>query len=104
MYSHLFYGFLIAASKSVILKSLERTKLNHTIAEDFDDLQFVVLSGTLAQFKAATLENCHPDVSHDLRLLYDGIYYHFHKIGLGEFWFDTTKSKGPQGTFYLESK
>lgn len=104
LHTHLSYTFLVAAPKPVILKSLERTELNHTIAEELEDLQFVILSGTLAEFKAATLENCHPDVDHELRLLYDGLYLYFQKCGLGELWFDTVKSKGPNGTFYLENK
>ena len=102
--SHLSYGFLIAAPKSVIMKSLERTTLRHTIAEDFDDLQFTVISGNLQQWKYGILECCQPDVSHELRLLYGGIFLYLQKQGLGELFFDTKTTKAPKGTFYLESK
>lgn len=102
--SHLSYTFVIAAPKSVILKSMERTDLHHTIAEGFEELQLVVISGTLKQWKLGTLECCHPDVNHELRLLYDGVYFYFQKCGLGELWFDTKTTKGPKQTFYLEKK
>lgn len=102
--SHLFYSFLVAATKSTILKSMERTELHHTVAEDLDDLQLTVISGTLTQWKQATLECCHADSSHQLRLLYDGFFLYFEKQGLGELWFDTLKKKAPKNTFYLEAK
>ncbi len=102
--NHLSYGFMVAAPKQVILKSLERTELHHTIAEDLDDLQLTVISGTLKQWKHGLLECCHPDSSHQLRLLYDGFYFHFQKQGLGELWFDIKTAPAPNKTFYLEKK
>lgn len=102
--SHLSYGFLVAAPKQVILKSMERSELSHTIAEDLDDLQLTIISGNLKDWKHALLENCHPDSSHSLRLLYDGFFLYFQKCGLGELWFDLKTTKAPNKTFYLEKK
>lgn len=83
---------------------MERTELRHTVAQDFDDLQLTVISGNLHQWKCGILECAHPDVSHELRLLYDGFFLYFQKCGLGELWFDIKTTKAPNKTFYLEKK
>lgn len=102
--SHLNFSMLFAADRETIFKSMERSGLAHTVADNLTGAQLAIVSGTLQQWKTATLECCTQDASYNLRLLYDKVLVIFESNGLKLVWNNIRKKSMKDQTFYLEAK
>ena len=101
---HLSYMFLVYCDEELILDIRERTQLNVTSSEAADGERVAVVSGSLFDFKAATVECCTADAPFDLRYLFDVFILFFESVGLGEVWHDQRKKPLKDKTFLLEYK
>lgn len=98
---HASYTMLFICSREVILKSMERTRLYHTIAEGLYRNQLAVVSGTLSMWRDSVVE-CTNSADHELRLLYDKVTLILEKQGIKDFW--RKRQHNDKQTFYLEHK
>lgn len=101
---HLSYTFMVLADDQLILDIRERTELTLTSASTMVGCRLILISGNLKQFLDATVECCSPDVSIDIRYLFDFIVLHFDRIGLGELWYEYRRKSVKDKTFLLEHK
>jgi hypothetical protein len=101
---HLSYMFLVYCDKELILNIRERTQLNVTSSEAAGDGYVVIVSGSLFDYRTATLECCTVDAPFDLRYLFDGFILYFDSLGLSEIWHEYRKRPLKDKTFLLEYK
>lgn len=94
---HLSYSFLVGCSANTAIAAMEHTDLK--ITRDQDSL-LIVISGTVTQYKAATLICCTLDFEQELRELFYGLLAFFESVGLYEVWSDCRK----RSPFLLEHK
>lgn len=102
--SHLNYSMLFVADRETIFKSMERSGLQHTVADGLTGAQLAFVSGSLQQWKTATLECCNDTASYNLRLLFDKVMLMFESIGLKLVWNNIRKKSMKDKTFILEHK
>jgi hypothetical protein len=98
--AHLHYTFMLIASRETIFKSMERSDIKHTVADDLKGLQVAVASGTLAQWTRAIVENTQSG-DYTLTLLYDKILFELEAAGLR---FDLRRTQQKDGTLRIEEK
>lgn len=102
---HLSYVFLTYCDTALISDIRERTQLNVTSKVVFESVEsLAVVSGSLFDFRIATLECCTEDSPYNLRYLFDAFVLYFESIGLGELWHDQRKRPLKDKTFLLEDK
>lgn len=102
--AHLSFTLAFIADRDVIFKSMERSGLKHTVADTPIGLQVAIVSGTLQEWKIATLECCTTDVDFGIRLLFDKVVLLFEHLGFREIWHDTKKNMCSDRTFHLERR
>lgn len=98
--AHLHYTFLVCASKDTVFKSMERSSLKHTVADDMTGIQLAVVSGTLAQWIAAIVENTSSG-DYTLTLLFNKVLFELEAHGLR---FDLRRTAQKDGTLRIEEK
>lgn len=91
---HIIIG--VEADEQLIIKSIKATQLNHVSNESL-----TLISGTLQEWKVATLECCSRHQDPRLLELYNKIVILFERMGLRDIWYDTTKEASTDGNFYL---
>lgn len=101
---HLFYQFLLIADADTVREALERTDINITSAPSTNGLEIALMSGTLQQWRDATLECCTQTAPYNLRFAFDGVVIHFERLGLQDLWHDWRKRALPDQTFLIEHK
>lgn len=101
---HLSYTFIIHCDEELISLIRERTDLTITSTETPNGTRVAVVTGTLQQYRAGTLECCVPEAPFNLRYLFDGFVLYFERLGLEEVWSDTRKKALEDKTFLLEYK
>jgi hypothetical protein len=98
--NHLSYTFLVSAEKEVFCQIGQRTKLTVTSQDDI-----AIISGTLAEWKSASLEFLlYTECDFNIRLLFDKIILLFEHAGLGDLWFGYNKESLKDKTFILKIK
>lgn len=102
LYAHISLTFLFIAPLDVIMISMSRTRLKHTLAEGMGRTQIAVVSGTLDEWKAACLECCSQTFGQDVQEFYNQVVIRFEELGIKELWSDTKKTK--KGNLFLLEK
>lgn len=102
--AHLHFSFLIRADAPTFFSLMSKTKLKVTPNTAVDGSMFGIVSGTLLDWKTATLDCCQEKQPFTLRLLFDKIYLLFEKLGLVEYWSDCKTKAHNDKTFLLEYK
>ena len=102
--NHLHYAFGVYADSETIFQIKERTDLSITATETVDGERIALVSGTLKQWRDATIECCDERQPFNLRVLFDKVVLIFEKFGLGELWDTLRKRQLPDHTFLLEDK
>lgn len=98
---HLFFGFLIFGATSSIFKIMEVTDLNILTARMKEGGRVAVVTGTLKQWKDATLACVKP---YEVRWILNQCLGYFRQLGLGIIWDDCRKQGLKDGTYLLEYK
>jgi hypothetical protein len=101
---HLSYSFGVYADTETIFQIKERTDLHIVSTESLDGERIVLVSGTLREWRDATIECCQERQPFNLRLLFDKVVLLFDKFGLGELWDTLRKRPLADHTFLLEDK
>lgn len=99
---HLNYIFLVYCDRDLISDIREKTQLNITSTPAPDGGRVAVISGSLFDYRQATLECCVPESNFDIRYLFDGFMLYFESIGLGLLWQGHRKKPLRDRTFLLE--
>lgn len=99
---HLSFSFLVAGSSMTILRLLELTPLAGRSAKA-DKGRVVLLSGTLGEWKLATIDLCNHENA-DLRWCGQTFLEFFSKLGLGSIFANYTRKIRNDGTLLLEHK
>ncbi len=99
---HLSYIFLVYCDQALIADIREMTQLNVTSTTAPDGERVVVVSGSLFDFRIATIECCVLESSLDIRYFFDSIVLYFQSIGLGDLWFGYRMKPQKDRTFLLE--
>ena len=100
--SHLHFSFLVRADYPTLFSVMSKTKLKVTCNMAVDGTVLAVISGTLLDWKTATLDCCQEKQPFTLRLLFDKVYLLFEKLGLVEYWSDCKTKAHTDKTFLLE--
>lgn len=96
--NHLSFGFLVTEFNDLLTSYLtERTDL-HVLSRPNQ----AVVTGTLKQWRIASIECCQQDKPHELRLFFDHIVLTFTRLKLGDLWFDYRRTAHEDQTFFLE--
>lgn len=102
--NHLKFSFLIAADRETIFRISTTTRLDCTPNDSVDGGLAAIVSGTLSEWREATIELCHSNSPMPIRVLMDTVVLQFEKLGLGEVWSDYRKVQLKDKTFRLEHK
>lgn len=103
---HLFFGFLISGSTSLIFRIMELTTLEVTTARGLDKIRAAIVTGTLGQWKDAIVACLDQRMVHnfELRWTFNQCLDFLHAAGLRAI-FDNYRRKGlDDRTFLLEYK
>lgn len=96
---HLHFSFVVWEYGGLPVELASKTDLGITSSG-----QTMIVSGTLKQWRIASLECCQKKRSRELRFFFDCVILYFEKMGLGEIWFDHRRCSLEDETFYLEHK
>ena len=99
---HLFFGFLVSGSTSLIYRIMELTDLNVTSAKAKDKGRVAVVTGNLQQWKAAIITCLDSSLikNFELRWAFNGCLDVFYAAGLRNI-FDSYRKKGLEDQTYL---
>jgi len=99
---HLFFGFLVSGSTSLIYRIMELTDLNVTSAKAKDKGRVAVVSGTLEEWKAAIITCLDKSLvrNFELRWVFNSCLDIFYSAGLRNV-FDDYRKKGLEDQTYL---
>lgn len=97
--NHLAFSFLVESSDVTIFKALEMTTLNGVSAKT-ENGRIVLLSGTLGEWKLATIDLCNAKCT-DLRWLGKTLLELFFKLGLKSIFADFDSKIRRDGTLLL---
>ena len=100
---HLHFSFLIACTRSTLIKSMERTQLCHTISEQLDETTIAVVSGSIFDLKTSIIE-CTNSEDFNLKLLYNKIFLILKSQGFRLIFLNTKTSQTSDKTFRIEHK
>lgn len=103
---HLFFGFLISGSTSLIFRILELTDLDVSTAKGVDKSRVAVVTGTLEQWKNAIITCLNQKLikNYELRWVFNECLNCFNSAGLRNI-FDNYRKKGLEDqTYFLEYK
>lgn len=97
---HLSYSFLVAADCEIICEIAQRNVGLIVTSKN----EVAIMSGSLTDWRAASLEFCISESDFNIRLLFDKVVLHFEHIGLGDLWHGWRKKSMPDQTFLLEHR
>ena len=100
----LHYTFLCYADADTGFKLREWTKLDTTSHFALDGGVVFFASGSLAEWKRASIECCSAKATFNLRLLFDKIILQLEAQGVADIWFEQRKKMLKDQTFLLEDK
>jgi len=103
---HLFFGFLISGSTSLIFRIMELTSLEVTTTRGLNKIRVAIVTGTLSQWKDAIVSCLDQKMVHnfELRWTFNQCLDFLHAAGLRAV-FDNYRRKGlDDKTFLLEYK
>ena len=102
---HLHYGFLMGTTRNVAHELMRETRLNVTaVPSRRDEIELVLVSGDMIQWREAVINCCSGRVSFDLRERFTAILAEFDKLGFQQV-FAGYKRKGQRDrTICLEVK
>lgn len=99
---HLFFGFLISGTKSMICRIMEMTDLDITTTNTLADGRAAVVTGTLQVWKSAIVICLHQQLDFDLRCVFNKCLDVFFAAGLQNVFADYRKTGLPDKTYLLE--
>lgn len=99
---HLFFGFLISGSTSLIFRIMELTDLDVTTAKVKDKGRMAIVTGTLGEWKAAIITCLDKSLikNFELRWVFNSCLDTFYTAGLRNI-FDDYRKKGLEDRTYL---
>lgn len=99
---HLFFGFLISGSSSLVFRIMELTNLDITTARGKNKIRVAVVTGNLKQWKDAIIICLDKSLikNFELRWVFNEVLNCFYSVGLRNV-FDNYRKKGLEDQTYL---